>query len=205
MRRTRSRHVGRSVLSGATTPNRNGLVIAWNPRTWAMASLSHAMSRPVTRCQRVQTPLPSEIIDERRRRDADPHLPGARDRHPDILIKQEVGVEVLVESHFFIGSLAFPIVVTALLAGSFSLAGRIERGVRECAGMSLELLAPGQGGQCRAHDRIAGCPVQVCVGKGSLGGTSGAIRIRRLPRFSPRYSPAIEPGACSIPSRMSSR
>src|SRR6266511_2616022 len=54
-------------------------------------------------------------------------------------------------------------------------------------------------------DRIAGCPVQVCVGKGSLGGTSGAIRIRRLPRFSPRYSPAIEPGACSIPSRMSSR
>src|SRR5437763_5797027 len=33
MRRTRARHVGRSVLSGATTPNRNGLVIAWNPRT----------------------------------------------------------------------------------------------------------------------------------------------------------------------------
>src|ERR1700737_2240774 len=27
MRRTRSRHVGRSVLSGATTPNRNGLVM----------------------------------------------------------------------------------------------------------------------------------------------------------------------------------
>src|SRR6266542_6409214 len=53
---------------------------------------------------------------------------------------------------------------------------------------SLELLAPGQGGQCRAHDRIAGCPVRGCVVKGSLGGTSGAIRIRRLPRFSPRYS-----------------
>src|SRR5215472_19039536 len=28
MRRTRSRHVGRSVLSGATTPNRNGLVMS---------------------------------------------------------------------------------------------------------------------------------------------------------------------------------
>src|SRR5919201_4038400 len=27
MRRTRARHVGRSVLSGATTPNRNGLVM----------------------------------------------------------------------------------------------------------------------------------------------------------------------------------
>src|SRR5205814_556438 len=27
MRRTRSRHVGRSVLSGVTTPNRNGLVM----------------------------------------------------------------------------------------------------------------------------------------------------------------------------------
>src|SRR5215467_8754036 len=28
MRRTRSSHVGRSVLSGATTPNRNGLVMS---------------------------------------------------------------------------------------------------------------------------------------------------------------------------------
>src|SRR5207237_1352564 len=53
MRRTRSRHVGRSVLSGATTPNRNGLVIAWNPRT-------RAMSGPVTRhtaaCDLLPTP-----------------------------------------------------------------------------------------------------------------------------------------------------
>src|SRR5438132_6365320 len=53
MRRTRSRHVGRSVLSGATTPNRNGLVIAWNPRT-------RAMSGPVTRhaatCDLLSTP-----------------------------------------------------------------------------------------------------------------------------------------------------
>ena len=90
-----------------------------------MAGLSHAMSRHMTRCQRVQTPLPSEIIDERCRRNADPHLPGARDRHLDILITQEVGVAVLVDRTVFIGSLAFPIVVTAFLAGSFSLAGRL--------------------------------------------------------------------------------
>src|SRR5438552_4687231 len=44
MRRTRARHVGRSVLSGATTPNRNGLVIAWNPRTRAMSGLSHVVA-----------------------------------------------------------------------------------------------------------------------------------------------------------------
>ena len=34
---------------------------------------------------------------------------------------------------------------------------RISR-LRECAGTSLELQAPGQGGQCGAYDRIAGCP-----------------------------------------------
>src|SRR5215510_9998453 len=53
MRRTRSRHVGTSVLSGATTPNRNGLVIALNPRT-------RAAVRPVTRhvadCDLLPTP-----------------------------------------------------------------------------------------------------------------------------------------------------
>jgi hypothetical protein len=42
-------------------------------------------------------------------------------------------------------------------------------------------------------------------GRALYPGTFGAIRIRHLPRFSPRYSPAIEPGACSSPSRMSSR
>src|SRR5579872_4048286 len=40
MRRTRSRHVGRSVVSGATTPNRNGLVMP--------GLLSHEWERNVT-------------------------------------------------------------------------------------------------------------------------------------------------------------
>src|SRR3954453_16725920 len=70
MRRTRSRHVGRSVLSGATTPNRNGLVIGWNARTTAM-------SGPVTRYawagDFLPTPCfrsrcPPEMFDERRGR-----------------------------------------------------------------------------------------------------------------------------------------
>ena len=36
-------------------------------------------------------------------------------------------------------------------------------------------------------------------------GYSAEIRMRRLPRFSPRYNAAIDPGACSSPSTMSSR
>src|SRR5215216_5659051 len=100
MRRTRSRHVGRSVLSGATTPNRNGLVIAWNPRT-------RADIRPVTRGEpaydRSQTgsdaaaaPKSSmNAVDATRIRTS----PG-QGQALDILIAQEVGVAVLVESHF---------------------------------------------------------------------------------------------------------
>src|SRR5918912_412703 len=88
MRRTRSRHVGRSVLSGATTPNRNGLVIAWNPRTTAMSDLSHATRgpRPVASTFRLRCYL--ELIDDpvasRGEPDRDCPLPadwrGGRDR-----------------------------------------------------------------------------------------------------------------------------
>src|ERR1700730_5593778 len=42
MRRTRSRHVGRSVLSGATTPNRNGLVM---PRLLSEGQMSGRLPR----------------------------------------------------------------------------------------------------------------------------------------------------------------
>ena len=76
---------------------------------------------------------------------------------------------------------------------------------RACAGMSLEPRAPNRG---REHRAMAGSPsvrAGFAQGRALYPGTFGAIRIRHLPRFSPRYSPAIEPGACSSPSRMSSR
>src|SRR4051794_1362849 len=45
MRRAWSRQVGRSVRSGATTPNRNGLVIARNPLTRATSVVEQAHAR----------------------------------------------------------------------------------------------------------------------------------------------------------------
>src|SRR5262245_5258962 len=58
MRRTRSRHVGRSVVIGATTPNRNGLVMPGLLSHRRMSGLSPATRRSVACRQHFQTPLP---------------------------------------------------------------------------------------------------------------------------------------------------
>src|SRR5579872_6857833 len=56
MARTRSRHVGRSVVSGATTPNRNGLVMPGLLAHGRISGLSPVKRRAVTLPPTLQTP-----------------------------------------------------------------------------------------------------------------------------------------------------
>jgi hypothetical protein len=68
---------------------------------------------------------------ERRQREADPRLPGSGTGTWTSSYRRTSGSPYSWSRTAFIGSLAFGIVVSALLAGSVSRAGLIERGVAD--------------------------------------------------------------------------
>ena len=70
--------------------------------------------------------------------------------------------------------------------------------LRECAGVSLELRAPNQGARAPRlwpDRRVSGLDLR-SRGLSSRGHSERSES--DMPRFSPRYSPAIEPGACRV-------